>query len=78
VQAIHDRQQLNCYYLLYAVLGEFEADLNHRQAAMKHFRKALELATMKSEQIFLTRKIQGLNDSDANEAQAPRQRGHAC
>ena len=25
VEAIHDRQQLNGYYLLYAVLGEFEA-----------------------------------------------------
>jgi predicted RNA polymerase sigma factor len=50
------------------VLGEFEADLDHRQTAMKHFRKALELATMKSEQIFLTKKIQELNDTDANEA----------
>jgi RNA polymerase sigma-70 factor (ECF subfamily) len=68
VEAIHDRQQLNCYYLLYAVLGEFEADLDHRQAAMKHFRKALELATMKSEQIFLTKKIEELNNTDANEA----------
>ena len=77
VEAIHDRQQLNCYYLLYAVLGEFVADLHHRQVAMKHFRKALELATMKSEQIFLTRKIQELNDTAANEAQAPRRQGHA-
>ena len=68
VEAIHDRHQLNCYYLLYAVLGEFEADLDHRQTAMKHFRKALELATMKSEQIFLTKKIQELNDTDANES----------
>ena len=76
VEAIHDRQQLNCYYLLYAVLGEFVADLHHRQVAMKHFRKALELATMKSEQIFLTRKIQELNDTAANEAQAPRRQGH--
>ena len=49
-----------------ALLGEFEADLDHRQTAMKHFRKALELATMKSEQIFLTKKIQELNDTDAN------------
>ncbi len=62
VEAIHDRQQLDCYYLLYAVLGEFEADLDHRQAAMKHFRKALELATMKSEQIFLSKKLQELGD----------------
>ncbi|HSE88323.1 MAG TPA: hypothetical protein VLJ79_19030 [Candidatus Binatia bacterium] len=67
----------NSYYLLYAVLGEFESDLDHRQAAMKHFRKALELATMKSEQIFPTRKIQGLNDTDTNEAQAPGRRGQA-
>jgi hypothetical protein len=35
---------------------------------MKHFRKALELATMKSEQIFLTKKIEELNNPDANEA----------
>ena len=31
------------------MLGEFEADLNHRQAAMDHFRKALELTTLKYE-----------------------------
>jgi len=43
---------------------------------MKHFGKALELATMKSEQIFLTRKIQELNDTAASEAQAPRRQGH--
>jgi len=67
VEAIHDRQQLDCYYLLYAVLGEFEADLDHRQAAMNHFRQALELATMKSEQIFLSKKLQELED--------PRSRG---
>jgi RNA polymerase sigma factor (sigma-70 family) len=67
VEAIHDRQQLDCYYLLYAVLGEFEADLDHRQAAMKHFRKALELTTMKSEHIFLSKKLQELGD--------PRSRG---
>ena len=62
VEAIHNRQQLDCYYLLYAVLGEFEADLDHRQAAMKHFRKALELTTMKSEQIFLSKKLQELKN----------------
>ena len=67
IEAMHNRQQLDCYYLLYAVLGEFEADLEHRDAAMKHFRKALELATMKSEQIFLSKKLQELED--------PRSRG---
>jgi RNA polymerase sigma factor (sigma-70 family) len=62
VECIHDRQQLDCYYLLYAVLGEFEADLDHRQAAMKHFRKALELATIQSEQMFLSKKLEELGD----------------
>jgi len=62
VEAIHDRRQLNGYYLLYAVLGEFEADLDHREAAMIHFRKALELTTMKSEQELLTKKIQEIEN----------------
>ena len=62
VEAMHNREQLDCYYLLYAVLGEFEADLEHRETAMKHFRKALELATIKSEQIFLSKKLQDLGD----------------
>jgi RNA polymerase sigma factor (sigma-70 family) len=67
VEAIHDREQLNCYYLLYAVLGEFEKDLHHRKAAMDHFRKALELATMKSEQVFLSKRIHELDDGTATE-----------
>ncbi len=33
------------------------------EAMMDHFRKALELTTMKSEQIFLAKKIQELEDS---------------
>ncbi|MGH7854040.1 MAG: RNA polymerase sigma factor [Candidatus Binatia bacterium] len=76
IEAIHDRQQLNGYYLLYAVLGEFEADLDHRPAAMKHFRKALELATMESEQIFLTKKIHELDGSDPDAGEA--RRGNAA
>jgi predicted RNA polymerase sigma factor len=54
------------------VLGEFEADLKHRQAAMKHFRKALELTTMKSEQTFLTKKIQELDDTDTKDVRRER------
>jgi len=61
VQAIGDLKQLNGYHLLYAVLGEFEADLNHRETALQHFRKALELSTLKSEQLFLTKRIQQLD-----------------
>ena len=48
VQAIQNRQELTSYYLLYAVLGEFEADLNNKEAAANYFRKSLELTTIKS------------------------------
>src|SRR5204862_1120230 len=39
VTAIHKSKKLNSYHLLYAVLGEFERRLNHRQAAVEQFRK---------------------------------------
>jgi RNA polymerase sigma factor (sigma-70 family) len=60
VQAIRDRQELNSYYLLYAVLGEFEADLNNKEAAGNYFRRSLELTTIKSEQVFMSKKLKQL------------------
>ncbi|MGH7847127.1 MAG: RNA polymerase sigma factor [Candidatus Binatia bacterium] len=62
VEAIQNREQLNSYYLLYVVLGEFEANLSNRQAAINYFRKSLELATIQSEQMFLAKKLQELGD----------------
>jgi len=50
--------QLNSYYLLYAVLGEFEKQLNNFQAAIDNFRKALELTELTSEQLFLSKRLQ--------------------
>ena len=58
VGAIQNLQPLESYYLLYAVLGEFEARLNHSQAAAAHFRKSLQLAEIKSEQAFLSKRLQ--------------------
>ena len=58
VGAIQNLQSLESYYLLYAVLGEFEARLNHSQAAAAHFRKSLQLAEIKSEQVFLSKRLQ--------------------
>jgi len=58
VSAIQNLQSLESYYLLYAVLGEFEARLNHSQAAAAHFRKSLQLAEIKSEQVFLSKRLQ--------------------
>jgi RNA polymerase sigma factor (sigma-70 family) len=57
VEAIQNASQLNSYYLLYAVLGEFEKQLNHFQAAIDNFRKALELTALKSEQSFLSKRL---------------------
>jgi len=58
VEAIQNGSQLNSYYLLYAVLGEFEKQLNNFQAAIDNFRKALELTELTSEQLFLSKRLQ--------------------
>jgi predicted RNA polymerase sigma factor len=58
VSAIQNLQSLESYYLLYAVLGEFESRLNHSRAAAAHFRKSLQLAEIKSEQVFLSKRLQ--------------------
>lgn len=58
VEAIQNLQSLESYYLLYAVLGEFESRLNHSRAAAAHFRKSLQLAEIKSEQTFLQKRLE--------------------
>ena len=72
VEAIQNREQLNSYYLLYVVLGEFEAHLSNRQAAINYFRKSLELVTIQSEQMFLSKKLQDLGEP--TESPGPAQR----
>ena len=57
VSAIQNLQSLEAYYLLHAVLGEFEVRLNHPRAAAGHFRKAMQLAEIKSEQAFLAKRL---------------------
>ncbi|HEX4645313.1 MAG TPA: DUF6596 domain-containing protein, partial [Verrucomicrobiae bacterium] len=59
---IQDRTELKSYYLLYAVLGEFESQLNHHQTAAGHFRKSLQLAQMESEQAFLSKRLQACEE----------------
>ncbi len=63
VGAIRNRGQLDSYYLLYAVLGEFEELLSNRKAAANYFRKSLELATIKSERKFLTKRLRAVENS---------------
>ena len=57
VEAIQNERQLGSYYLLYAVLAEFESQLNDLLAAANHLRKALQLTGLKSEQSFLLSKL---------------------
>ncbi|MES2661125.1 MAG: sigma-70 family RNA polymerase sigma factor [Verrucomicrobiota bacterium] len=59
VEAIRHRKPLDSYYLVHAVLGEFEAQLGHSQTAVRHLQKALDLAEVKSEQSFLLKQLQG-------------------
>jgi RNA polymerase sigma-70 factor (ECF subfamily) len=56
-QEIQNAQSLESYHLLYAVLGEFELRLNHSRAAAAHFRKSIQLAEIKSEQEFLSKRL---------------------
>ena len=62
VNAIQNLQSLESYYLLHAVLGEFESRLSHARAAAGHFRKALQLAEIKSEQVFLAKRLQACGE----------------
>jgi RNA polymerase sigma-70 factor (ECF subfamily) len=57
IEAIPNRRTLDSYYLLYAVLGEFELQLKNFPAAARHLEKAAELTGLKSEQVFLLKKI---------------------
>lgn len=58
VAAIRNVDKLNAYYLLHAVRGELEAQLDHPQAAAGHFRRALQLADLTSERLFLAHRVE--------------------
>jgi len=58
VEGIRQHQALESYYLFYAVLAEFETQLNDFQSAARHLRRALEFADLKSEQSLLSKRLQ--------------------
>src|SRR4051812_5387233 len=58
VRRIRNLNKLSSYYLLYAVLGEFEMQSGNPQAAAEQFRKSFELAETKSERAFLLKRLQ--------------------
>jgi RNA polymerase sigma-70 factor (ECF subfamily) len=57
IAGIPNRESLDAYYLLHAVLGEFESRLNHPQNAAAHFQRSLDLADLKSERAFLAARL---------------------
>ena len=57
VEQIRNRAQLDSYYLLYAVLGDFEARRASFSTAAGYFRQALELTQLDSERRFLAQRI---------------------
>jgi len=63
VAAIPGAGKLKDYHLYYAVLGELESRLEQHEAAAGHFRKALELAALKSERAFLEGKLKACRGS---------------
>ena len=57
VGAIRNRDSLEAYYLLYAVLAEFEMRLNDWASAARNLRKAIALTDLKSEQALLGERL---------------------
>jgi RNA polymerase sigma-70 factor (ECF subfamily) len=57
VKSVRDRRELQSYYLLYAVLGEFEAQLHRPKIAASYFRQALGQTEIKSEQHLLRKRL---------------------
>ncbi len=70
VAEIRNREKLDSYYLLYAVMGEFEAELNDLRAAAGHFQKSLKLAGLKSEQTFLRKRVEECESAERRSASA--------
>jgi RNA polymerase sigma-70 factor (ECF subfamily) len=62
VEDIPNRGQLNSYYLLYAVLGDFEERRANFPAAAGHFRRSLALTELDSERTFLSKRIQACEE----------------
>lgn len=63
VAAIPQRDRLESHYLLHAVLGELHWRLKNSVAAADSFRRALRLAQVGPEQLYLTRRLERSSDN---------------
>ncbi|HEX2100506.1 MAG TPA: sigma-70 family RNA polymerase sigma factor, partial [Candidatus Synoicihabitans sp.] len=64
VAAIPDRARLEAHYLLHAVVGELQLRLRNQSAAAVSFRRALQLAQVGPEQLYLTRQLERTGAAD--------------
>jgi RNA polymerase sigma-70 factor (ECF subfamily) len=65
VAAIPQRDRLESHYLLHAVVGELHWRLKNHAAAAENFRRALALAQVGPEQLYLTRMLDRAADTPA-------------
>ena len=54
---IQVRSPMESYYLLHAIMGEFNVQLGNLEPALRQLREALELTSVHSEKTFLEKKL---------------------
>jgi RNA polymerase sigma-70 factor (ECF subfamily) len=64
IREIKGVETLKNYYLLYAVLGEFQLELRRDSEAEGNFRQALRLTSVPAEKNFLNKKLCALSEAD--------------
>ena len=62
VAEIQNKKPISSYYLLHAVLADFNLELGNLQEASDHLLKALDLTQLEAEHAFLTRKLRRCED----------------
>ncbi len=64
IAEIPQRERLDAHYLLHAVVGELHWRLKNDRAAAESFRRAVQLAHVGPEQLYLTRMLERSADTD--------------
>ncbi|MFT3868663.1 MAG: sigma-70 family RNA polymerase sigma factor [Nibricoccus sp.] len=67
VAAIARRDRLEAHYLYHAVVGELHWQLGHHHEAAESYRRALQLAAVGPEQLYLTRLLERVNATAASD-----------
>jgi predicted RNA polymerase sigma factor len=74
VAEIPKRERLESHYLLHAVVGELHWRLKNHGEAAASFRRALQLAQVGPEQLYLTRMLDRSTEADDQPATPSRSR----